>query len=801
MSSSVRWIMLAVLLLNSSFVQARTGRIAGGVEVSNASGATLRVEMITDRIARIRVSRTGKFAGTPSWAVLPEMQSRRSKPRVSVGNGSVAVSSDAMRITVDARTLQATIADPHGNVLNADAAAPQWQGTHFTVWKRMPDGEAYYGLGDKATFNHREKAFTMWNTDFFGWQESDDPLYKAIPFFVALRQRKGAPALSYGIFLDNTWRTFFDFGKQARDRYAFGSDGGELDYYFFAGPTPKQVVQDYTELTGRTPLPALYTLAYQQARYSYYPEARVREVARMFRERKIPADIIYLDIDYQRDNRPFTVDPEKFPDWTGMIRDLDRQGWRMVAITDLHIKKEQGYAPYDSGHAGDHFVKNPDGSEYVGVVWPGPSVFPDFTLTRTREWWGTLYKEFVSQGIAGFWNDMNEPAVFERADKTMPLETRHRFDDGRVTDHREVHNIFGMQNVRATYEGLLKLQPDKRPFVLTRAAYAGTQRFAASWTGDNSSSWNHYRLTVPTLLNLGISGYANVGVDIGGFWGSPEPDLLTRWIQLGVFNPVFRNHTAKDTADQEPWVHGPDHEAIRRRYIELRYRLLPYIYTSMEETARTGLPLMRPVFLEYPNMEGAMGEKGSFFFGPRMLVAAPEWEFLKEYDVNLPPGEWFNYWTGERVPGGKKIKVAPKLDEVPVFIRAGTVLPQQPVVQHTREVPEGPLELRVYPGADCSGALYADDGETFAYKQGKLLRMAFSCTADAAGVTITGRAETNAYTPWWKAVEVRVFGVAKQPSRVTVGGTAITDFAYDAVTRTVAVRQAGTVPAEVRVEF
>ena len=355
------------------------------------------------------------------------------------------------------------------------------------------------------------------------------------------------------------------------------------------------MIESYTALTGRTPLPPLFTLGYQQCRWSYPTEARVREVTSEFRKRNIPADVIYLDIDYQEKWRPFTINRQSFPHFEQMIKDLADSGWKTVLITDLHIAAVPGYKPFDEGEKNGYFVKKPDGSTFIGPVWPGPAAFPDFTRSEVRKWWGTLYKDFVDMGVRGFWNDMNEPSVFERADKTMPLEIVSSVE-GRKTDEREIHNVFGSENVHATYEGLLTLRPDLRPFVLTRAAYAGAQRYAATWTGDNQATWNHFRLSLPTVTGLGVSGYAFVGVDVGGFQGSPTPELLTRWTALGTFLPIDRNHAAKGTRDREPWVDGPEHEAIRKKFIEERYRLLPYIYASMEETSRTGVPLMRPMF-------------------------------------------------------------------------------------------------------------------------------------------------------------------------------------------------------------
>ncbi len=776
----------------------RVTPLPNGVELL-AGAVRVRVVAVGDGIIRVRLAPDGSFTKDHSWAVLPEALQEAT---VTVHDSPQAVefATARVKVRIEKSPLRIIFLDTEGKVINEDLATRTmaWSttsdGTAVRVWKAMPSDEHYFGLGEKSgAFNRRGQAFTMWNTDAFGYQESTDPLYKSIPFFLALRDGR-----SYGIFFDNTWRSSFDLGRESEDYYTFGAVGGELNYYFIYGPHPKQVLADYTALTGRTPLPPRWALGYQQCRYSYYPEARVRELAATFRSKRIPADVLYLDIDYQDGNRPFTVDRKLFPNFEGMIRDVGAQGFRLIAITDLHLKKEPGYKPYDEGMAGDHFVKNPDGGVYTGIVWPGESVFPDFTLTRAREWWGTLYKDFVGMGIKGFWNDMNEPAIFQRADKTMPLETRHRMDDGTVLDHRAIHNVFGMQNARATYEGLRKLTPNERPFVLTRAAFAGTQRYAATWTGDNTSSWNHYRLTGPMLLGLGVSGYPLVGNDIGGFNGSPTANLLTRWTQVGVFTPIMRNHTMKGSLDQEPWVHGPEHEAIRKRYIELRYQLMPYIYTLAEESARTGLPMMRPLFLEYAGQPMFYGNADQFLFGRDLLIAPDLWEMVDPYDVGLPQGGWYDYWTGQRVEGRKLetdittpewvraaaptvVTLAPRLAEMPVFVRAGAILPQQPVVQHTDEQPNGPLELRVYPGDDCSGALYWDDGKTFNYTRGEFLRVKYACTVSsatsgpaAAAVDISVSPREGSYAPWWSAIRVEVYGLKKAPKEIcaTRGATA-----------------------------
>jgi alpha-glucosidase len=751
-------------------------KLVDGVELT-AGAARLRITGFRDGIVRVRLAPQGAFAKDFSWAVIesaepPAIQMEENEKEVRLKAGRIVV-------IVNKAPLLVSFADEDGRVLLADEPAlpMAWDGARLRIWKHMPADEHYYGLGDKpGPMERRNHAYTMWNTDFYGWQESDDPLYKSIPYFMGLR--KGA---AYGVFFDDTYWSSFDFGKESADYFSFGAEGGELNYYFLGGPEPKKVVEEFTALVGRTPLPPLWSLGYQQSRYSYFPEARAREIVQRLRGDKIPADVIYFDIDYQEGYAPFTINREYFPHFEQMIADFRAQGIRTVLITDLHIKKnpDHGYVPYDSGMKENVFVKNPDGSVYVGDVWPGPSVFPDFTLTRVRNWWGGLYKNFVDMGVAGFWNDMNEPSVFNTPTKTMPLDTVHRLDDGSTLDHRAIHNVYGMENARATHDGVLKLRPNERPFVLTRAAYAGAERYADSWTGDNSATWNHIRMSVPQIMSLGVSGYAMMGADVGGFAGSPPTDLLTRWFELGVFYPIYRNHAAKGTAPHEPWANGPEQEAIRRRYIELRYRLMPYIYTAVEETSRTGVPLMEPIFLEFPQAEELYAEDHAFFFGRELFVAPVVSEPLDAEDVHLPPGDWYDFWTGAKHSASEQIALHPALDETPLYVRDGAILPMQPVVQSTNDTPDGPLELRVYPGDDCHGSLYEDDGHSFAYQRGEFLRVNFTCHAAPGSITVSSSIEKDAYRPWWNSVQLSIYGAASQPKEVRTGEQTIQNWHFD----------------------
>src|SRR5580692_265431 len=764
-----------------------------GIEIRSGA-AIMQITALRDDVVRVRVGPLGQLPEDASWAVLPA--SRTASVAVAQESNASTVGFRTAKLQVSVRRdpfdLRVTDQENHVIVQDFPSRPIEYHGSAFRVYLKSPDDEHYFGLGDKAgPLDRRNHAFTDWNTDAFGWQESTDPIYKSIPFFITFHR-----GISAGIFLDNTWRASFDFNKEYRDAYSFGSEGGPLDYYILYGPEPKAVLQSWAWLVGKTPLPPLWSLGYQQSRYSYFPESEVRRIANRLRSEHIPADVLWLDIDYQLKNRPFTVDPVKFPHFDQMIQDLKAQHLKTVVITDLHIADlpNAGYKPYDEGAAGDHFVKNPDGSTYVGTVWPGKAVFPDFTQKASREWWGTLYSDFVGKGISGFWNDMNEPAIFLVPSKTMPDDVQHRIDEPgfvkRTANHLEIHNVYGMQNSRGTYEGLLKLEPNLRPFVMTRASFAGGQRYAVTWTGDNSSNWNHLRQTVPQLVNLGLSGFAMAGADVGGFAASPQPELLTRWLEVAAFQPIDRDHTAIGTNPQEPWENGtPEDVNIRRRYIEERYRLLPYIYTAADEMSRTGLPINRPLFLEFPNgsVDGQpldLSNSGAFLLGPDLLIAqSPFPDEVDDYTVGLPPVGWYDYWTGARVDAstGRKaidnsavaqpeMRIHRTLDTLPVFVRAGSIVPQQPLVQSTDEKPQGPLTLRVYPptaiGNDCEGSVYLDDGVSYDFRKGAFLREKFTCRVSGEGVVVTVAPREGGFAPWWKQLSVEVYGAAKPATGV-----------------------------------
>ena len=777
----------------------------------------MRVAALRDDILRVRIGRAGALPEDASWAVLPEAR----VAGVAVQAEPTGMATGRLRARVDLGCGALTVSDLDGRVILDDASATPLRedGDGFRITKTLPAQTHIFGLGEKAgDLERRGRSFTMWNTDAYRYQESSDPLYKSIPFYVGFEQGR-----AYGLFLDNSFRTSFEFGVLHPDRLSFGADGGAVDYYILAGPTPKDVQRAYAWLTGPPPLPPLWSFGFQLSRYSYMSAAEIRTVAARLRRERLPCDVLWFDIDVLDRNRAFTIDPQSYADFPGLLADLRQQQFRSVVIADLHLSSETGdaYAPYDSGLAGDHFVKAADGAAFVGTVWPGPCVFPDFTRAATRAWWGTLFEtQLLVDQVDGIWNDMNEPSVFMTPSRTMPLDAVHRIEEPgfatRTASHAEIHNVFGMQNARATHDGMLRLRCDRRPFVMSRATYAGGHRTCVVWTGDNSAGWNHLRMSTPMLLSLGLGGFAFAGCDLGGFSGSPPADLLTRWLQLGMFNPISRDHSDKGTRHQEPWVDGERHTAIRRRFIEERYRLMPYIYTLAEASSRTGLAMMRPLFMEFPDAAGGYPldlEAGNqFMWGDALLVApAPYPEAMDRYQVLLPAGDWFDYWTGAKLadlPPGKltggsgmtaepgsatpamprAVLVMPELEHLPIFVRAGSIVPRQPLVQSTAETPRGALEIAVYPGPDCNGSVYLDDGVSLAYRRGAFLRTGFACeTAIDGSLSIEIGTREGSFDPWWETLELVVHDVA--PGAVArIGATQAAPQEYDRARRILRVR-------------
>lgn len=728
--------------------------------------AVVQVSVLAPDVVRVRAAQGTSFGPDDSWAVV-----KKDWPAVHVeishASDEEVIRTGKLEIHAQLSPFRLSFDDASGRLISKDSndLGMAWNGKQVRCWKQMPEDEHYFGLGENAgPLDKRGQSLVMWNTDAYGWGANTTPLYETVPFFIGLRQGR-----AYGIFFDNTWRSSFDMGVQFRNKYSFGAEGGELNYYFFYGPGPKKVVEDYTELVGRSPLPPMWALGNNQSRYSYYPEKKVRFIADNFRIRHIPCDVIFLDIHYMDGYRVFTWNKERFPDPAGMIARLRKQGFHLAVIIDPGIKTDPNYWVYKEGLAGNDFVRMPDGKIFVGKVWPGVSAFPDFTSPKVRDWWGALYKGLVSDGVAGFWNDMNEPSVFEVPTKTMPLDAVF-YDHGLNSPHAKVHNVYGMQMSRATEAGLLKLQPNQRPFVLTRDTYSGGQRYAAVWTGDNTATWEHLRISVRELMTMGLSGLTFAGADIGGFAGSPSPQLYTRWLEAGVFYPYCRTHTNYGSANQEPWSYGNRITDINRDSINLRYRLLPYLYNAFYQASKTGLPVMRALLLDYPDDSRAVEQEGEFLFGDDLLVAPVMEQGKREQTVYLPKGEWSDYWTGRAYSGPKEVSVDAPLNSIPIFVRGGAIIPTRQLVQYTGEAPINPLTFQVYPGGRSSREYYEDDGLSFNYRQGAILRERLTANDKPNTLTLSVSARQGSYTPPARAMQFAVHHQRTRPQNVTLNG-------------------------------
>jgi alpha-glucosidase len=700
-----------------------------------------------------------------SWAIAKD---NWTTPRWTVNNlpGGVLITTDELEVVVlnsplliefrDARTHQPINSDERPMAYDPKSALAGMMfdpkaGTFVAASKKLGFDEHFYGLGEKAArLDKRRGYFVNWNSDTPGYTEGKDPIYQTIPFYIGLQ--RGA---AYGIFFDNSYRSYFDFGRSSQQRAWFGAEGGELNYYFFYGPSIKKILGRYADLTGYMPMPPMWALGNQQSRWSYYPDTMVEEVARQYRERDLPLDVIHLDIDYMLGYRVFTFDRARFPNPKTLSDKLARQGIKLVTIVDPGVKHmppnsgpDSRYFVFDQGMEKNYFQRRSNGELFVPRVWPGESVFVDYTLPEARRWWGDLHRVYTDNGIAGIWNDMNEPSDFVDQTGKNQIDVVS-YDEGEKSTHAKNRNTFALLMSRATYEGLERLRPDQRPYVITRAAYAGIQRYATMWTGDTNSTWEALALNIPMFTTLGLSGEPFVGSDVGGFIGRGNGELLVRSYQVSFLAPFCRNHKVIDGYDQEPWRFGKHYEDIIRKYLKLRYELLPFLYTTLEEAHRTGVPLFRPLLLNYQNDSSTYNLDDQFMIGEDLLVAPILKPDVTRRLVYLPAGTWYDYWTNKKHTGGTTISVEAPLETVPMFVRAGAMIPTAPPRNYVGEKPGDPITFNIYPDdqGGASGELYEDDGTSPAYKRGVFLRTQVSARHDGRGFAISVDGTEGQYNP------------------------------------------------------
>ena len=738
--------------------------VPDGIIVTCSDHSQVRLQVLAADLVRVRASFGAALPERDhSWAIA---KTAWDVPKWSVKEtpGEVVITTDELEVVLSRSPLLVVFRDAktHG-VLNTDQVpmAHNPSTGSIAAAKKLNLEEHFYGLGEKAAhLDKRRGQFTMWNSDTPAYKEGTDPIYQSIPFYLGWQ---GGEA--YGIFFDNSFRTQFDFGMNLQGYTVFAADGGEMNYYFFYGPSIQKILGRYADLTGHLPMPPKWALGNQQSRWSYFPDSVAEEVVAKYRADDLPLDALHLDIHYMSGYRVFTWDPTRFPDPSVFTDKLKKQGVKVVVIVDPGVKyqppaspadaqgktanpelavQDKSYYVFNQGLASDYFLKRKSGDLWIGKVWPGDAVYVDYTLDAAARWWGDLFRAYTDHGVAGIWTDMNEPSDFvDQTGKTQMDVVS--YDGGAHTPYAQNRNVFALGMARATYEGMLRMRPNERPYIITRAGSAGIQRYSTMWTGDNTATWDALQLSIPMFQTLGLSGQPFIGADVGGFMGRAEPELMTRWYEVGFLTPFCRNHAEITGYDHEPWRFGTYYEGIIRKYLKLRYRLLPFLYTALEEAHRTGVPLFRPLLLNYQSDYNTLSIDDEFMVGTELLAAPILHQGQSTRRVYLPEGTWYDFWTGKVLHGGDIQAEAP-LETVPLYVRGGSIIPMGPEMNFVGEK-SGPLNLNIYPDAKGQArlSLYEDDGISQAYLQDAFRRTAVDYRSTAAGAEIEVGASQGSY--------------------------------------------------------
>lgn len=744
---------------------------------TSENNVVLQVTVQRDSVLRFRYATNSIFENDFSYAITRYASRGFNQLEVTEDAINYIITTTKLICHISKEDMRKSIFDAKDNALiSEDELGFHWEesyefgGNIVKMSKNSQEKESYYGLGDKpVALNLKGKRFENWVTDSYAFSKDTDPIYKAIPFYTGLHHNK-----AYGIFFDNTFHSFFDFCNERRNVTSFWAQGGEMNYYFIYGPEMGEVVSNYTDLTGKPhELPPLWALGYHQCKWSYYPESNVKEVTDKFRELLIPCDAIYLDIDYMEGFRCFTWNKDYFPDPKRMVKELADNGFKTVAIIDPGIKIDNEYSIFKEGLDKDYFCKRADGPYMKGKVWPGECYFPDFTNPEVREWWSGLFKELIEDiGVKGVWNDMNEPAVMDVPGKTFPNDVRHDYD-GNECSHRKAHNIYGMQMARATYQGLKKFSYPKRPFVITRAAYAGTQRYSSTWTGDNVASWDHLTIANLQAQRMCMSGFSFVGSDIGGFAEQPNGELYARWIQLGIFHPFCRTHSSGDHGDQEPWAFGDNITDIVRKFIEIRYQLLPYLYTAFWRYATEGIPILKSLVLYDQADIQTHYRNDEFVFGEKILACPITEPNAKGRRMYVPGGNWYNFWDNSLLKGGEEVWVDADLDSMPIFVKEGAIIPKYPIQQYVGEKKIEELHLDVFFKLGKEKSLVYEDAEDgFDYKKGRFSLRNFNLLGKEDSLVIQ-QFKSGKFMTSYETFEINLIGLPFEIRKVEVDNVKI----------------------------
>ncbi len=734
--------------------------------------AKIKLKLASSSVIKIWYAPDGKFQrSNESFAVINEELEEISNIQVSESASAYEIFTGPLRIRVNRKPFQLQIFDKWQKLLfgGYQDQGFQYSGTEVKAVNLLRDDEHFFGLGEKSgSLDRRGQSYKMWNSDKPCYGINEDPLYKSIPFFMS--------SYNYGIFFDNTYLTEFDFGASSNDYYSFSAPNGEMIFYFIFGKDYKEIINGYTQLTGKPIMPPKWALGFSQSRGMLTNEALSREIAAGYRERQIPCDIIYQDIGWVEGLQNFEWWKERYQNPKQMLSDLADDGFKVVVSQDPVISQSTIQQWKEADSLG-YFTTDVRTHKTYDMPWPwgGNCGVVDFTNPEVADWWGQYQQKPLDDGVKGFWTDMGEPA-WSNEESTDRLYMKHH-----LGMHDEIHNVYGLTWDKVVTEQFEKRNPNQRVFQMTRAAYAGLQRYTFGWSGDagNGSNvlegWQQFENQIPVALSAGMGLIPFWATDISGYCGDIEDydamaELYVRWLQFGVFNPISRAHHEGNNA-VEPWLFGDKAEKASKKAIELKYQLFPYLYTYAREAYDTGLPIMRAMILEYPNDPEALKAEHQFMFGQELLVAPVTKQRAKIKQVYLPAGEWINFFTGESYEGGQWIGYPVTLDDIPVFVKSGSIIPMMPVMQYIHQVQDYPITFRVYgPDDPSSFTLYEDDGVTNDYKKNIFSSTLVTNTLGNEGqkiVTVERKHEAREATPRSIIIELTI---KSSPKRVSLDG-------------------------------
>jgi alpha-glucosidase len=734
------------------------------IDCSLNGGGRIRIDLYADDVVRMRLSPEAVFRDRPTGALVSTAMRANSGHVLDAGSAVLLVSP---RVTVELlkSPLRVIIWRADGSLISVDQEnAVGWDtatGVVFTRKIAFP-GEQFLGLGERGgPINRRGRRLTMRNTDWAGFTASSDPLYLSIPFFYSFREGKAA-----GIYVDSGATPFFEFDPGGDGVLTFGVLAGDLDYYVMAGPEPVSVARGYRQLTGPNQLPPLWTLGYHQSRYSYVSQDEVLSTARLLRTLEIPADVLYFDIDYLDRLRMFTWNQAAFPSPDTMNTLLKTWGFRSVNIMEPINRTDDPLHGFLA--QSDFYLHGSGGQLLINQIWYGLVSWLDFSRTAARNWYKDALKSFLSTYVIdGVWNDLNEPAQ-----NFMP-EAVYNFDGEPRTD-LEARNLYALLMAKTSFEAQRELRPSVRPWIFSRSGFAGLHRYGANWGGDAESSFASLRANVEITVSMGLSGQPFFGHDIGGFLGSPSPELFLRWLTFSAYTPLFRNHATNTSARREPWAFGEPYLSMARNIINDRYRLIPYIYSLFHHDAVRAEPVIAPLPFHFPSDALTYVINDQFLLGPSLLVAPIDREGETGRWVYLPAGaDWIDQRTDLRTEGGSWVFATAGIGEIPVFVRDGAIVPRAPAALSTGAQPLNRRSLDVYCGVPASFELYDDDGNSFDYETGGFLTSTITCTPGTATTIRIERTSGLWHPPadrtWW----AHVHRVAVKPSSVSKMATAL----------------------------